>query len=81
MTKTNVSTAVRGVLREVTIVDSVHLDGREAAFLRNMAQHCIAARIPGFGACESLVRVLDRMQVPMYDGGPVHGLFEEDEIR
>jgi hypothetical protein len=60
----------------ITVLDRIQLDAREAAFLRKMAQHCIETNMRGFMACETLIAVLDRMQVPMYDGGPTYGLFE-----
>lgn len=63
---------------EVTILDSISLNAREAGFLRVMAQHCIDTGMPGLAACRVLVRVLDRMQVPGYPGNPVGDLFEEE---
>lgn len=63
----------------VTLIQDVHLDIKELAWLREMANHCIATRMAGSRACEKLNILLDKMQIPKYHdivSRGVYGLFE-----
>jgi hypothetical protein len=57
----------------------MHLEARELAFLRTMAQHCRETMMAGYKACERLDKLLADMGIKTYDeinGGPTYGLFE-----
>lgn len=61
----------------VQTITGIQLDKRELGFLRVMAEFCVANMMEGCDACQDLIKVLDRAQIPQYPGGPTYGLFEE----
>lgn len=70
-------TSKRQLSISITILDNIQLNMREAAFLREMAHHCVKTAMAGHGACDKLIKILDNMQVPERTPGPIYGIFEE----
>lgn len=60
----------------VRVIDSIEFSAREANFLRKMARYCIRAGMPGSGACEHLIAILDAARIPARDDEPTYGIFE-----
>lgn len=50
---------------------------KEAGFLRVMARYCIDNRMPGWGACENLIKALDAALIPEWSSEPTGWYFEE----
>lgn len=63
----------------VSIVDSIQITAREADFLRQMAKHCVSTRMPGALACERLIEILDRANIPTRGVEPDYGIFEDPD--
>jgi hypothetical protein len=63
----------------IMLGDGVQLEMRELRFLRAMARHCSATRMPGAAACDCLDTLLESMGVGVYDSndGPTYGIFED----
>lgn len=66
----------------MSLAVDVQLDAPELRFLRKMAQHCIATKMPGFSACKKLDGLLHGMGISdgLFSTDSIYDLFEQSNV-